>query len=137
MASCKCRRNSRKNSNFNSGRDAEVSECPPKKLTEVEKFRVWIPKTSNIYKFLMMPNQDKNSGRRVPMWKQLEDIVVNGVQTKEDFATQIFEDFVARMGALYPDKVEGFRKLRAFVLWQMLYGETLSDSYYDRLKGLR
>lgn len=101
-----------------------------KKSTPQERIDIRIPKNSEIYQYLYV---DTRSDVRAK-WQKLESLLAVADVGREDHATMIFEDFIARMSALYPKKEARLKRLRPLVLWHILWGEELEDEYWDKLR---
>lgn len=92
----------------------------------VDRTTIHIPRDSKLWKIATEGDKSK------PKWQKIEERIVD----REDEAEKIFEEFVARISVIYPEKKEKLKELRALILWQILCGDGLTDAYYEKLKKL-
>lgn len=92
----------------------------------VDRTTLHVPRDSKLWKIASEGDNSK------PKWQKIEERIID----REDWAEKIFEEFVARISVLYPEKKEKLKELRALILWQILDGEELTDVYYEKLKKL-
>lgn len=111
----------------------ENTMSTPKMSTSDERIDIRIPKNSEIFRFLYVDNKQT----RLSKWRQLDNLVRIAIETREDLAERCFDEFVIRLGMLYPEKIENIKKIKQLILWQILNGEELTEAYYDALKKLR
>jgi hypothetical protein len=119
-----------KHNNSTSTRKNRMSTS--KVSTSDERTDIRIPKNSKIYQYLYVDNTIIN----IPIWKRLDALLSVAEQTREDLDTQIFETFVSTLGKLHPDKIDKIKKLRALILWHILWDEPLDEGYYEKLREL-
>ncbi|KPQ42211.1 MAG: hypothetical protein MPEBLZ_03233 [Candidatus Methanoperedens nitroreducens] len=92
----------------------------------VDRTTLHVPRDSKLWKIATEGDDTK------PKWQKIEERITD----REEWAVNIFEEFVARMSVLYPEKKDKLRDLRPLVLWQILDGQELTDNYYKKLKKL-
>lgn len=100
--------------------------------TPQERIDIRIPKTSKIYQYLYVDT----TGDDTPKWRRLDALVTQAEQNSGDQVSQIFEEFKARIRVFYPEKIQKIEKLRALILWHILWDEHLTDTYWEKLKEL-
>jgi len=111
---------------------SETPMSTSKVSTSQERIDIRIPKTSKIYQYLYVDIK----GAETPIWRRLDALLTQAEENSADQVTQIFEEFKARIRVFHPEAVHKIEKLRALILWHILWGEDLPVSYYEKLKEL-
>lgn len=100
--------------------------------TSKDRIDIRIPKKSRIYKNLYVDN----NGNDEPKWRRLDAILTRAEDNSADTVTKIFDEFVARIGIYYPEKKKRIEKLRALILWHIIWEEDLPDIYWDKIRSI-
>lgn len=101
--------------------------------TQNGRIDIKIPKNSKVFKYLYV---DSNGQSKLSKWEQLDNLVEIATEMRDDFAEKIFDDFVFRMSAIFPEKKDKLKRLRALILWQIVWGEKQSQEYYKSLEEI-
>ncbi|MDW7733708.1 MAG: hypothetical protein SCH66_14925 [Methanolobus sp.] len=121
------------NNHCNGDVSQEKNSVDTKNVDKKARIDIKIPKQSKLYNFLYV---DNGNNTEKPKWKQLEQLLEIATQTKFEWGEKIYTEFVERMTLFFPEKSEDLQKLRGLVLWQILGGEELSETYYKNLRNL-
>lgn len=95
-----------------------------------DRITIKIPKSSKICQYL---DVDTKADARAK-WEKLDSLLSVARINAESNGNRIFDDFVLRMGEIYPGKIPRLRNLRALILWHILHGEELPATYWQKLK---
>ena len=100
--------------------------------TSRDRTDIKIPKTSKIYQYLYVDTTENDT----PKWRRLDALLTQAEENSADHVARIFDEFKARIGVFYPEKIPKIEKLRALILWHILWDEDLTDVYWEKLKEL-